>query len=104
MNRTFAAAVFALLTVTAPGAASLAATDNLPTTVPIPNEWRTCHQDSDCTLIKACGQCCPWSSINTQWVEAYKKLSEKDCKNPDNRLCPCAYQTSYCNHGVCFRH
>ena len=45
MTRTFAGAIFALLTVTAPGAASLAATDNLPTPVPIPDEWRTCQQD-----------------------------------------------------------
>ena len=45
MTRTFAATIFALLIITVPAAASLAATDNLPTTVPIPDEWRTCHQD-----------------------------------------------------------
>jgi hypothetical protein len=95
------AAMFASLIVVATATVSPAATADPADPADIPSAWRACQQDSECAVIKACGDCCPLHSINTLWIEAYEKLSQKECKDPDKPACPCTRRKPVCNQGLC---
>ena len=66
----------------------------------VPDSWRTCQRDSDCSLIVRCGSCCGDDAINKGKSEDYQALYRQECKNP-RPLCPCAYRKPVCKRGVC---
>jgi hypothetical protein len=66
----------------------------------VPSSWRTCHQDSDCSLIVRCGSCCPDDAINNEKIEVYRNIYRQECKNP-RPPCPCVYRKAICQQGVC---
>jgi hypothetical protein len=105
MIRTIAAAIpFVVFIITAPAAVSQIANPvEIPGEVKVPGEWKACTQDSDCSFTAGCGDCCRQTTINAQWVEAYEKLSQDQCKIPRRPPCPCVYRKPVCNQGVCNR-
>jgi hypothetical protein len=48
----------------------------------VPSSWRTCHQDSDCSIIVRCGSCCPDDAINKEKIKDYEYIYHQECENP----------------------
>jgi hypothetical protein len=68
--------------------------------VDVPNSWRNCRYDSDCSSVVRCGSCCPDDAINKEKLNDYISVYQQECKNP-RPPCPCAYQKAVCKQGVC---
>jgi hypothetical protein len=92
-----------------PGSSSesaLAGTNQSVPVVSVPDAFKTCAKDTDCTEVsRACRYCCDVDAINIKRQVDYKRLTEGKCKPMAGSVCGCpqpAYgYTAVCVDGIC---
>jgi hypothetical protein len=71
----------------------------------IPEEFRTCEQDSDCILVDMlCSACCDYDSINVTSKDPFTELQTNYCADHDGPVCECAEPdvSPVCKENRCF--